>query len=66
MPKKKIEITAKYTIEYDDEKVKEDSLSLDFPNKVLYRASSLFNVYNTLPTHFGKVTSWEEVSRKKL
>lgn len=62
----KIEIIAKYTIEYDDEKIKSSFISLDFPIKLLYRTSTLFNVYDSLPSNIGKVISWEEIARKKL
>lgn len=66
MAKSKIEIIAKYTIEYDDEKMESSFISLDFPMRLLYRTSTLFNVYDYLPVYIGKVISWEEVSRKKL
>lgn len=66
MAKSKIEIIAKYTIEYDDEKMDSSFISLDFPMRLLYRTSTLFNVYDYLPVYIGKVISWEEVSRKKL
>lgn len=66
MAKSKIEIIAKYTIEYDDEKMDSSFISLDFPMRLLYRTSTLFNVYDYLPVYIGKVIGWEEVSRKKL